>query len=60
MFQASIAIGSSIWGAIADRLGVRESLLLSAAALAAGLAATLRFPLIHNVVTEQTHFHHRS
>ncbi len=60
MFQASIAIGSSIWGAIADRLGVQGSLLLSAVALAAGLAATLRFPLVHNVVTEQTHVHHRS
>jgi MFS family permease len=60
MFQASIAIGSSIWGAIAERLGVRGSLLLSAGALAAGLAVTLRFPLVHNVVTEQTHVHHRS
>jgi MFS family permease len=60
MFQASIAIGSSIWGAIAERLGVRGSLLLSAGALAAGLVVTLRFPLVHNVVTEQTHVHHRS
>jgi MFS family permease len=59
MFQASIAIGSSIWGAIADQIGVRGSLLLSAAALAAGLGVTLRFPLVHNVVTERTHVHHR-
>lgn len=50
MFQASLAIGSTIWGAVAERISVRGSLLLSAAALVAGLAATLRWPLIHNVV----------
>ena len=60
MFQASIAIGSSIWGAIAERLGVRASLLLSTGALIAGLSVTWRFRLVHNVLTEQTHVHHRS
>jgi MFS family permease len=59
MFQASLAIGSTIWGAVADRSSVRGSLLLSAAALVAGLAMTLRFPLIHNVVEEHAHVHHR-
>jgi MFS family permease len=59
MFQASLAIGSTIWGAVADRLSVRGSLLLSAGALVAGLAMTFRFPLIHNVVEEHAHVHHR-
>lgn len=58
-FQASLAIGSSIWGAIADRLSVRGSLLISAAVLIIGLAATLRWPLIHNVEEEAaSHVHH--
>jgi len=60
MFQASLAIGSTIWGAVAEHESVRSSLLLSSAALVAGLAVTLRWPLKHNVVEEQTHVHHRS
>jgi len=44
-FQASLAIGSTVWGAVAERVGVRGSLLISAVALVLGLGATARWPL---------------
>ncbi len=57
MFQASLAIGSTIWGAVAERVGVRGSLLWSAAALVVGLTSTMRWPLLKRPVEEQVHAH---
>jgi MFS family permease len=54
-FQASLAIGSTIWGAVAERLGVRGSLLLSAAVLILGLTSTMRWPLLAKPLEERVH-----
>jgi predicted MFS family arabinose efflux permease len=54
-FQASIAIGSSIWGAVAERTGTRGALSLAGAVLIGGLALTLRWPLIRESVREELH-----
>ena len=54
-FQASLAIGSTIWGAVAERVGVRGSLLLSAAVLIFGLTSALRWPLLAKPVEERVH-----
>lgn len=45
VFSGSMAVGSIIWGAVAERVGVRMSLVGSAAGLVLGLVATSRFPL---------------
>jgi MFS family permease len=45
VFQGGLAIGSSVWGAIANRFGVRVSLLIAAGALAAGLITGLKLRL---------------
>ncbi len=45
VFQGSMALGSVLWGAVAERFGLRVSLAASGFALLAGLAATLRKPL---------------
>ena len=45
VFQAGLAIGSAVWGAVADRFGVRNSLLFSAAALVAVVVWGLRMPI---------------
>ena len=42
VIQGGLAVGSAVWGAVADRVGVAPSLLLSAAALVVGLAAVAR------------------
>jgi MFS family permease len=54
-FQASLAIGSTIWGAVAERLGVRGALVVSAITLVAGLAGTVRWPLHQHIVEEPLH-----
>jgi MFS family permease len=45
IFYAGLAGGSALWGAVADHLGVAESLLISVAGMVVGLAATWRFHL---------------
>jgi len=45
IFYGGLALGSALWGAVADRLGVSRSLLLSAAGIVVGLVATFRFHL---------------
>lgn len=45
VFSGSIAIGSVVWGAVAERVGVPMSLVGSAAGLVVGLVVTPRFPL---------------
>jgi MFS family permease len=45
IFYGGLAGGSWLWGAVADRLDVQKSLLLSAAGIVAGLLATMRFHL---------------
>jgi MFS family permease len=50
VFQGSMAIGSGVWGAIAGRIGVRSSLLLAAAMIAAGVFTIDRLPLLPEVL----------
>jgi MFS family permease len=45
VFQGSLAVGSGLWGEVARHFGVRASLLIAAAAMAAGLAAGFRWRL---------------
>jgi MFS family permease len=45
VFFGGMAIGSAMWGTIASRIGVSETLLCAAGALIAGLAAAYFFPL---------------
>jgi MFS family permease len=45
VFQGAMAVGSVIWGAIADRLGLRTTLLMAGIALLVGAAATVRLRL---------------
>jgi len=45
VFQGGLALGSVLWGVLAARVGIRAALIIAAAALIAGLAATLRWPM---------------
>jgi hypothetical protein len=45
--MGSLAIGSIIWGNIAEFFGVPEALMAAAIATAAALAVTVRFPISH-------------
>ncbi len=45
VLQGGMAVGSALWGALANRIGVPLSLLSSAATLIVGLAAARRYPL---------------
>jgi MFS family permease len=45
VFQAALALGSAAWGALAERAGVKVSLLISAAGLAAGLMLAAKMKL---------------
>jgi MFS family permease len=45
IFYAGLTAGSALWGAVADRAGVAEALLLSVAGMVIGLLFTLRFHL---------------
>jgi MFS family permease len=45
VFQGGTALGSVIWGVVADRLGVSLALLCSAIGMVVGLAAVLRWRL---------------
>jgi MFS family permease len=45
VLQAAIVGGTVLWGAAADRLGIRIALLLTGVMLAAGLMTKTRFPL---------------
>lgn len=45
VFQGAMAIGSVVWGEVAERFGLRVSLAASGVALVAGLAITLRWAL---------------
>jgi MFS family permease len=46
VFYGGLTFGSALWGGVAARLGVPMALLLSAAGMIAGLAATYRFHLL--------------
>lgn len=46
VFQGGMAIGSAIWGALAEHIGTPFALSTSAAGLVIGLAIARRFPLI--------------
>jgi MFS family permease len=45
VLQGGLAVGSLMWGVVAEYVGVRTTLLIASAALAAGMVAGLRFPL---------------
>jgi MFS family permease len=45
VLQGGMAIGSALWGAVANRVGVPTALLCSAFALIAGLLTVRRYPL---------------
>jgi len=45
VFQGGLALGSVLWGVLAARVGTRAALIIAAAVLIAGLAATLRWPM---------------
>ena len=45
VFQGGTALGSVVWGVVADRLGVSLALLCSAIGMVVGLAAVLRWRL---------------
>jgi quinol monooxygenase YgiN len=45
VFQGGLALGSVLWGALAARAGTRTALMIAAAALVAGLAATPRWSM---------------
>ena len=45
VFQASLAMGSAAWGALAERAGVSAALVISAVGLAAGLGLAARLKL---------------
>jgi MFS family permease len=51
-FQGGLAFGSSAWGAIAGRIGVRRALLAAVAMMLAGLAAGTRLRLTPTVVED--------
>jgi predicted MFS family arabinose efflux permease len=44
-FQGGLAIGSAIWGLVAERAGDPTALTLAAAGLAAGVVAAVRWPV---------------
>ena len=44
-FQGGLAIGSAIWGTIAERAGDSIALTLASAGLAMGLVAAVRWPV---------------
>jgi len=44
-FQGGLAVGSAIWGAVAERAGDPLSLSLAAAGLVTGLPAAMRWPV---------------
>lgn len=46
VFQGGMAIGSAVWGALAEHIGTSVALSISAAGLVAGLAIARRFPLM--------------
>ena len=52
VFQGGLAFGSSGWGAVAGRIGVRNSLLVAVAMLVVGLATGARLPLSPTVVED--------
>jgi MFS family permease len=52
MFQGGLAFGSSAWGAIAGRFGVRAALLTAVAMMVAGLATGMRLRLTPQVVED--------
>ena len=45
VLQATIVGGTVLWGATADRLGIRITLLITGIAIVAGLITKLKFPL---------------
>lgn len=45
VFQGGMALGSAVWGAVAEHTSTPLALTLAAAGLAAGLTLTRRFPL---------------
>jgi MFS family permease len=45
VFQSSMALGSASWGAVANRAGVSNSLLIAAGVILAGLATAFRLRL---------------
>ena len=51
-FQGGLAFGSSAWGAVAGRIGVRGSLLVAVAMLVVGLATGARLRLSPTVVED--------
>jgi MFS family permease len=47
-FQGGLAIGSAVWGAVAERAGDPVALTLAATGLATGLLAAVRWPVEHH------------
>jgi MFS family permease len=48
-FQGGLAVGSAIWGSVAERAGDPIALTLAAGGLALGLLAAFRWPVEHHV-----------
>jgi hypothetical protein len=47
-FQGGLAIGSAVWGVVAERAGDPVALTLAATGLATGLLAAVRWPVEHH------------
>ncbi len=50
VLQGGMALGSAVWGGLANKIGVPLALLCSALTITVGLFAVRRFPLEHNRV----------
>ncbi|HET6318252.1 MAG TPA: MFS transporter, partial [Chloroflexota bacterium] len=47
-FQGGLAIGSAIWGAVAERLGAPAALTIAACGLAVAFVSAVRWPIEHH------------
>ena len=47
VFQGAMAVGSVIWGAVAERIGLRTTLMIAGVTLLGAAAATMRLRLTH-------------
>jgi hypothetical protein len=53
-FQGGLALGSVLWGAIAERMSVREALICSAAGMALSLPFTSRIHILKGTLPDMT------
>ncbi len=58
VFQGAMALGSVIWGEVANRLGLRQTLLMAGIALLAGAGGTLRLRFASSAEVDTTPSQH--